>query len=336
MLEIFGRSGFDTANRTQEEFERLCKHWVRHVRDGEPVPGSDGLAPLGPSWGGVTQFMAVQRDQEQAHVLQMGQRVNAANASLEELKDTLRDFAQGLRSAVTKDQASDSAVIAALDSLGQLSATSNDLGALRTKIVATVTIVKDSIESRQQRHAVQIEQLGRELVAVKAELATASIEAETDGLTDLYNRKALDAQLERTVSLCQMTGRPTCVLMVDLDNFKHINDTYGHPAGDKALQALGNTLRTVVLRKSDFVARYGGDEFTVILNNCRLSAARFIADRLLATVREIRIETDAGEFGFTVSMGVAELGAREGREGWLQRADLNLLAAKRAGRDQVK
>jgi diguanylate cyclase (GGDEF)-like protein len=265
----------------------------------------------------------------------MGSQYNAVTESLEELKRTLRDFAQGMRYAVTEDEAADAEVVKHLDVLNETAQTSADIELLRTKISETVHFVNSAIEARHDRHAKQVEELGRELVAVKAELATASSEAERDGLTELYNRKALDAQLDRTVALCQMTGRPTCVVMVDLDNFKDINDAYGHQSGDQALQGLGKVLNTVVLRKSDFVARYGGDEFTIILNNCRLSAARFIADRLLNTVRNIEVASDAGTFGITVSMGIAELGARETRDEWLKRADLNLLAAKRAGRDRV-
>lgn len=337
ILEIFGQRGFDTTGRTRAELERLCQQWARHVRDGEPIPGSDlsSESEAGPAWKGVTRFLAIQRDQEQAHVLNMGSQYNAVTESLEELKCTLRDFAQGLRYAVTEDETADAEVVKHLEILNDTAQSVSNIALLREKVTQTVHFVNAAIEARHDRHSKQVEELGRELVALKAELATASSEAERDGLTELYNRKALDAQLDRTVALCQMTGRPTCVVMVDLDNFKAINDDYGHQAGDKTLQELGRVLNSVVLRKSDFVARYGGDEFTIILNNCRLSAARFITDRLLNTVRNIEVASDAGTFGITVSMGIAELGARETRDEWLKRADLNLLSAKRAGRDRV-
>ena len=338
LLEIFGKKGFDTTTQSQEELERLCVLWSRHVRDGQPVPGGEDASetPTGPSWEGVARFLEIQREQERAHVGKLRDQVSSTTEGLDELKRTLRDFAQSLRYAVGEDEKSDLDVVGELDALNTLAhAADTDMNSLRTRVTHTVKFIQDTIQTRQHRHAKQIEQLGRELVAVKAELATASSEAQRDGLTDLFNRKALDEQLDRTVSLCQMTGRPTCLLMVDLDKFKEINDVYGHQAGDAALQALSNVLSTVVLRKSDFVARYGGDEFTVILNNCRLSAGRFIADRLLTAIRNIRIDSDAGEFSITVSMGIAELEGRETREEWMKRADHNLLAAKRAGRDRV-
>jgi diguanylate cyclase len=339
LLEVFGRNGFDTKTQSQEELERLCKLWSRHVRNGEPVPGSEDAAASEAerrSWQGVIRFIDIQREQERIHVGQLRDQVNTTTEGLDELKRTLRDFAQNLRYAVGEDEKSDLEVVGELDALHTLALSSEtDMNSLRVKVTETVKFVQASIETRQHRHAKQVEQLGRELVAVKAELATASSEAQRDGLTDLFNRKALDEQLDRMVSLCQMTGRPTCVVMVDLDTFKEINDVYGHQAGDQALQALSKVLATVVLRKSDFVARYGGDEFTVILNNCRLSAARFIADRLLSAIRNIEINSDAGSFGITASMGIAELSSRESREDWVKRADLNLLSAKRAGRDRV-
>jgi len=339
LLELFGRKGFDTSSQSQEELERLCILWSRHIRSGEPVPGAESLADSDEearSWQGVLRFLDIQREQERVHVGQLRDQVNSTSEGLDELKRTLRDFAQSLRYAVGEDEKSDLEVVGELDALNDLAlAADTNMASLRERVTHTVRFVQDTITTRQHRHAKQVEQLGRELVAVKAELATASSEAQRDGLTDLFNRKALDEQLDRTVSLCQMTGRPTCLMMVDLDNFKEINDVYGHQAGDEALQALSKVLSTVVLRKSDFVARYGGDEFTVILNNCRLSAARYIADRLLTAIRSIRIDSDAGTFSITVSMGIAELDGRETREEWMKRADLNLLSAKRAGRDRV-
>jgi len=339
LLEIFGKKGFDTSTQSQAELERLSVLWARHVRRGDPIPGSEDVgdgAYAEPSWEGVTRFLEIQREHERRHVGQLRDQVNSTAEGLDELKRTLQDFAQSLRYAVGEDERSDQEVVGQLDALNNLAlARDTDMASLRNRVTHTVKFVQETIQTRQHRHAKQIEQLGRELVAVKAELATASSEAQRDGLTDLYNRKALDEQLDRTVSLCQMTGRPTCLLMVDLDNFKDINDVYGHQAGDAALQALSNVLSTVVLRKSDFVARYGGDEFTVILNNCKLSAGRFIADRLLTAIRNIRINSDVGEFSITVSMGIAELGGRETREDWMKRADINLLSAKRAGRDRV-
>ncbi len=338
LLELFGKKGFDTSSQSQKELERLCVLWSRHIRSGEPVPGAENVSTETDSraWQGVLRFLDIQREQERVHVSQLRDQVSSTTEGLDELKRTLRDFAQSLRYAVGEDEKSDLEVVGELDALNQLAlASDTDMASLRERVTHTVRFVQDTITTRQHRHAKQVEQLGRELVAVKAELATASSEAQRDGLTDLFNRKALDEQLDRTVSLCQMTGRPTCLLMVDLDNFKEINDVYGHQAGDEALQALSKVLSTVVLRKSDFVARYGGDEFTVILNNCRLSAARYIADRLLNAIRSIRIDSDAGSFNITVSMGIAELEGRETREEWMKRADLNLLSAKRAGRDRV-
>src|SRR4030095_1670448 len=108
-----------------------------------------------------------------------------------------------------------------------------------------------------------VRNLGQELEVVRKE-------SEVDPLTRLYNRRALDEYLARTVELYRAFGQETCLLLVDVDGFKTVNHTLGRPAGDALLRRMADTMVRVFLRKSDFVARFGGDELAVVLRETPL------------------------------------------------------------------
>ena len=155
-----------------------------------------------------------------------------------------------------------------------------------------------------------------------------------DGLTGSYNRRYLDTHLAAQLNSPAAAGKPTSVVMLDIDHFKRINDTNGHAAGDDVLRQL--VLRLVdSLRDFDTVARYGGEEFVVVLTGIRVEAATAVAKRL----RE-RIAADAFQSGdvaitVTISAGVAEGRHGEHATDLLMRADAALYRAKKEGRNMV-
>ena len=160
--------------------------------------------------------------------------------------------------------------------------------------------------------------------------------AVTDGLTGLYNRKKLDDILADQFARFRRNHRPFAVLMLDLDNFKSINDNYGHVAGDEVLANVAAILKQSV-RTVDYVARYGGEEFVVVLVETALDAALDIAERIRAEVKIPRFSASNKLISVTVSLGVTH--SRESDddpEEVLARADHALYEAKRAGRNQVQ
>jgi diguanylate cyclase (GGDEF)-like protein len=158
----------------------------------------------------------------------------------------------------------------------------------------------------------------------------------TDALTGLANRRSLADNLERHLARFRRNGRPFCVLMLDLDHFKTVNDRHGHVVGDAVLCAFAATLAESV-RSVDVVARYGGEEFTVILFETGRDEARESAERIRARVQEMRVEPEGGPaLAVTVSIGIAEAGTADASAGdLLRRADQALYRAKRAGRNGV-
>jgi diguanylate cyclase (GGDEF)-like protein len=154
--------------------------------------------------------------------------------------------------------------------------------------------------------------------------------ADEDPLTGLLNRRALTRELERQLAL----GREGALLLLDLDNFKDINDLRGHPAGDRVMCTLANVLRNR-LGSGHVLGRLGGDEFAVVLPDTDEAAAVRIADRLRTAVAALPVTGGIGTTQITVSAGVARFGTGEGWQAVLANADLALYASKDAGRNRV-
>lgn len=157
-----------------------------------------------------------------------------------------------------------------------------------------------------------------------------------DFLTGLLNRSEILATLERELARGGREGKPTTVILGDIDHFKHVNDTLGHAAGDEVLKEVARRLK-LDLRPYDIVGRYGGEEFLIILPGCNLGAGARRADSIRNLVGKDRIQTPFGEVSATISMGVSETSVR-GRSvtEFLREADVSLYAAKKNGRNRVE
>ncbi len=159
--------------------------------------------------------------------------------------------------------------------------------------------------------------------------------AYTDPLTGLYNRTALTDAFQREWKLSQRQQTPLSLLVLDIDHFKHINDTHGHAAGDAALVKIAKCLRQTV-RGSDMLFRYGGEEFVVLLSNTASDGAELLAQRLLYRIAAMDCSDIAPGLRITTSIGVATLNhPEETPEQMLKRADEALYRAKRQGRNRV-
>ncbi|HYY56212.1 MAG TPA: diguanylate cyclase [Pyrinomonadaceae bacterium] len=173
----------------------------------------------------------------------------------------------------------------------------------------------------------------RTLLDFKGYLDTCEEAAFTDHLTGLANRRRFERQLEREVTRTLRYGRPFCLLLLDIDHFKAVNDTHGHEAGDEAIRQLAKTLQAGT-RGIDLAARIGGEEFAVLLTETGFEGGAEVAERLRHAIREEEIPT-VGRI--TASFGVAEFPAcaQTGRE-LLMVADAAMYEAKRQGRDRVE
>lgn len=155
-------------------------------------------------------------------------------------------------------------------------------------------------------------------------------EAITDALTGLLNRRGAEDLIQKSVSRCRRTKTTASFIIVDLDHFKKINDTYGHASGDLVLSAVATALSSNV-RAADITSRWGGEEMLICLPDTNLSGALFVAEKLRKKIEGLRFD---GDIRVTASFGCSELGAEELNH-VLARADMNLYIAKARGRNCV-
>ena len=159
--------------------------------------------------------------------------------------------------------------------------------------------------------------------------------AYTDPLTGLFNRRGLEVELPKLLALSRRYRAPVSVVMLDIDRFKAVNDTYGHPVGDEVLRRLGRILKQSV-RKEDLAVRDGGEEFLLVLFGAEREAAKEVVERIRERFRSERVAPIP--YPLTLSAGIAGGEVPEGRETleeWILKADYALLRAKETGRDRV-
>lgn len=160
-------------------------------------------------------------------------------------------------------------------------------------------------------------------------------QATRDPLTGLFNRRLLIERLDNEISRSQRHGNPLSLLLLDLDKFKRVNDTYGHIAGDMVLKTF-SAIAEESIRNIDFIGRYGGEEFLVIMPETPIANACEAAERIRAACRQITVLTDDDqEISFSASIGVSQWREGDDNASLLERADIALYRAKEQGRDRV-
>ncbi|MFF7710857.1 diguanylate cyclase [Pseudomonas sp. NPDC007930] len=172
----------------------------------------------------------------------------------------------------------------------------------------------------------------RQLLKVNQELQKLS---STDRLTGLYNRGHWEEALKFEYARHVRYGNMSSLIMFDIDHFKKVNDTYGHPTGDKVIQSVANVVRELI-RDSDICGRYGGEEFALLLPDTDKAGGQILAERLRQTIESMTVKHDGKEVRFTISLGVADL-ARPlaDHKELIEHADQALYASKKGGRNRV-
>lgn len=310
-------------------FRALAEAWAKHVSLATAPPGTheDDAKTRGGrrEWEGVRRFV---REYCRAST----KRVTDVTTGL---RQVIWVFIRNLNQAFAQDQNVDGRLCMQMGRLEQL-VQGSQTGDLKREVMDAVAMLKSILEERAQRHEKQLQVLGAQVRSLGHELESARRESETDPLTRIGNRKAFDDYLARSVEIHKAFGDPMSMLVVDVDHFKDVNDSAGHITGDEVLQQVADAVVKVFLRKNDFVARIGGDEFAVILRETKLEDARVLAERVASRVRSLLIATSNGEKrNVTVSIGLSQIAPGEDEKAWLERCDRCLYAAKEAGRDRV-
>jgi diguanylate cyclase (GGDEF)-like protein len=322
ILRAFGEHSFDTDNVPAEDTHEECDGWARKIAMGEQL-GVEGGPPRR-DFGGARRYFAAHRAHEREYV----------SSSVSNLREAVHAFARCLTRTVGEDRAADARVGA---QLGNLVAAfgANDADVIRREAEAVVQVVTDVMDQRKKLQQEQMQLLSEKIQKLKAELHEARESAALDPLTQLHNRTSLDSQLERVADLSFLMSATPCLLMIDVDHFKSVNDRFGHPIGDEVIRRVADTLVRNFLRREDFVARYGGEEFVVVVPDSSAHAVRQRAERVRQAIGEIGFSKGTEHFSVTTSIGVAVLGPGDTGKSWLARADAALYEAKSAGRNRV-
>jgi diguanylate cyclase len=214
----------------------------------------------------------------------------------------------------------------------------DDMRELKRQLVAEVSTLRHTVEEKQRRDERAYAQLNTRVEILQSRLIEVEEEASTDPLTRIGNRGRFQRTLSRMVEQARQSGSQLSLAMLDVDNFKTINDTHGHPIGDRVLLCTAQWL-TKGLRQTDFVARYGGEEFAVLLAN---ASAGQVEERLRQVLADIAASSYEYELlgkkervRFTLSCGLTDLLPTDTEEELIQRADEALYEAKRKGKNRV-
>ena len=326
VLRTMGEAAFPTDKDSDPDaFLHDCAAYARHVEHGAAVPSADiRQSDDGErDWQQVRRFFVDRRHNERDFVTQ---RLTAYRGLVDDLVARLRDIGD-------RDDATESSIVQCLKDVHDV-VTGADLPEAKDAVEAAIVRINETFAEQRLAYERQIEELNARLSSVRQDLVQAREEMQRDSLTDVFNRGAFDQALEQSINMHFLSNQPVTLALIDLDHFKQINDTCGHSVGDAVLKAVAENLSRTFIRKSDFVSRFGGDEFAVILNDTSAANTAPLLERFLASLRGIDV-TAAGVVPVGCSIGYTEITAGDGARSLIERADSGLYQAKADGRNRA-
>src|SRR4051812_8143605 len=325
ILRAFGRYAFEITGTDMATFRRLCDAWGQHLAIGAERPEA-GTGDTAAGWGerdfvGARRFFITRRQDEAAFLAK----------SLGDLREVIADLTERFATGLIEDQDTARRVGDQVVRL-RSAADAPSIDLVRQEVVSVAELLTNIVDQHSQRVRVQLAELDLKVLQLSEELQELKHESSLDSLTRVFNRGAFDRTFRRLHRINVVSVQASSILLTDLENLKKINDAYGHQAGDEALRVFADCLVRNSPRRSDFIARYGGDEFVAILPQTPAPQSERLVRRFLDAVHRLLISREGGSFGITVSIGLAELIPGEDADSWLERADRALLEAKARGR----
>jgi diguanylate cyclase len=322
LLRAAGRFAFDLEGLDRAGVAQACEEWALHILVGAPRPG--GVRTARRDFVGLRAWFLERRKSE----------VAAVEQALSDLRQAIWAFLRTTAGALADSGEADGQVAGHLARLRSVVEASSP-AEIKREVLSAAAAIGDVLAGREQRQRARVAELGADLHHLGRQLEEARREGSLDPLTRLYNRGALDQHLCRTTDMGTLFSSRACLLMIDVDHFKRVNDGAGHQAGDEVLRQLSDCLARTLLRKTDFLARYGGEEMVAVLGGTTLDEGVMLAERLRAAVERLAVPHGGGALRVTISIGVAALESGDTPERWLARADQALYQAKEGGRNRV-
>ena len=214
----------------------------------------------------------------------------------------------------------------------------DDIKKIKSALAHEVSQMRDMVDIKKDQDHRQVQQLANQVESLRQELEKSKAKSMTDGLTGVYNRQAFDETMADVIERAKVMNSTFSLLMLDLDDFKKINDTHGHLVGDQVLVAFSQKCRNAI-RGDDLIARYGGEEFAIILPGANLRNALKKARLICGAISESRYATCGDQnndyLTMTVSIGVTEFKKNDTPESVISRADKALYKAKNNGKNRA-
>jgi diguanylate cyclase len=214
----------------------------------------------------------------------------------------------------------------------------DDIKKIKQALAQEIEQIRETVKEKQTQDLAKLEKLSKQVTTLNVQLKTAREESLTDGLTGINNRKAFDQYLQQLVAQNTKSKRHFSVLLLDIDDFKKVNDSHGHQIGDRVILAVVNKCRQSI-RNEDFMARYGGEEFVIILPGASHRDAVKKAEHICNTIGSTRYSLEDVKPGqtlsVTVSIGVSRFRKSDTITDVLKRADKALYRAKHSGKNCV-
>jgi diguanylate cyclase len=315
------------AGGNTRDFALLCDQFACHVENGGPVPQyhisptSDGSR----QWARLRRFYVDRRREEKTFVTER----------LQGYRGVVDDLVNGLRQISHRDRETETSVKQSLDAIENAMA-GGALPEIRAALTGTIEAISSTFAEQKKLYEEKINELNERMSHLRQDLVAVREEMKRDPLTEVYNRRAFDTAITQSLNMRFILSQPFTLVMIDLDRFKEINDNYGHAAGDVVLRSVGDALARTFTRKNDLIARYGGDEFAVILSDASPENCTALIGRFMDYVAAITVPNAPNDVHPGCCVGFTDLAADDTVEKALGRADRALYEAKASGSNSFR
>lgn len=247
-----------------------------------------------------------------------------------------------------EDLALDQKLLGDAEDIHQVLKSEDSIEFLRTKMLASFSNFVDTFGSKTENKKGRLDTISSEYNTVNTELEDYKkqvaklqndlnkykTESVTDHMTGLYNRKYMEMKMTEEIDRFNRTGIPFCIVLIDLDHFKSVNDNYGHLIGDQVLKHLASLMKDNI-RKTDFAFRYGGEEFMMLLTNVDVRNATHVCEQIRKKLEETNFSLKDKSFNVTASFGISLFTKGDTAESVVKKADERLYKAKQTGRNKI-